>query len=341
MSKTKVLIVDDSAVVRKVFSDELSKDPRIEVIGTAPDPYVARDKIIRLKPDVITLDIEMPRMDGLTFLKRLMRYYPIPVIIISSLTAKGSRLALEALSFGAVDVVSKPSASHSVKDLRVELTERIHAAAVANLNTRSFQNPDHSGSHLNAAAAADKIVAVGASTGGTEAIHTVLSQMPADGPGIVVVQHMPACFTFSFAERLDKFCAIAVREAQDGEPLDSGTALIAPGGYHLLLKKISGRYRVQVKKGPQVHHQRPSVDVLFNSVAETAGENAVGILLTGMGADGAEGLLQMKESGAMTIAQDEESCVVFGMPKEAIAIGAAKMVAGLDEIGRKALESLI
>jgi len=341
--KIKVLIVDDSAVVRKVFTEALSKDPGIEVVGTAPDPYVARDKIIKRKPDVITLDIEMPRMDGLTFLKKLMRHHPMPVIIISSLTQKGSRLALDALSYGALDVISKPTAAYSVDNLRIDLAEKIRAIAGSNLNLKHYRNVPKTKIHPaysfpNGVHGAEKIIAIGASTGGTEAIKVVLSNMPPDGPGMLVVQHMPAYFTGSFAERLDAICDITVRQATDGEPLESGKALIAPGDYHLLLKKRAGRYYVQVKSGPTVHHQRPSVDILFKSVADTAAECTVGILLTGMGADGAEGLLKMRKAGAATIAQDEKSCVVFGMPKEAIKLGAAQWVLSLDRIPGKALE---
>ncbi len=341
--RIKVLIVDDSAIVRKVFTEVLSKDAGIEVVGTAPDPYVARDKILKLKPDVITLDIEMPRMDGLTFLRKLMRHYPLPVIIISSLTRKGSRLALDALSYGALDVISKPTAAYSVDDLRIDLAKKIHAIAESKLDLKPYQSAPKAKKHPMAPFTGcnngtDKIIAIGASTGGTEAIKVVLSNMPPNGPAILVVQHMPAYFTGSFAERLNSICDISVKEATDGEILERGKALIAPGDFHLLLKDRPGRYYVQVKSGPTVHHQRPSVDVLFKSVAKTAASNAVGILLTGMGADGAEGLLRMREAGASTIAQDEESCVVFGMPKEAISIGAAEWVVSLDNISQKALE---
>lgn len=338
-----MLVVDDSAVVRKVFTEALSKDSGIEVVGTAPDPYVARDKIIKLKPDVVTLDIEMPRMDGLTFLKKLMRHHPLPVIIISSLTRKGSRLALDALSFGALDVISKPDTAYSAENLRIDLADKIRAIAESNLGVKPHRSTAKTKTHpmppfTGGVDGTDKIIAIGASTGGTEAVKVVLSKMPANGPAILVVQHMPAYFTGSFAERLDSICDMSVREATDGEALECGTALIAPGDFHLLLKKRPGRYIVNVKSGPTIHHQRPSVDVLFKSVADTAAGNAVGILLTGMGTDGAEGLLRMKEAGAATIAQDEESCVVFGMPKEAISIGAAEWVVDLENISWKALE---
>ena len=342
----KVLVVDDSAIVRKVLSEELSRERGIEVIGTAPDPYVARDKIVRLKPDVITLDIEMPRMDGLTFLKKLMRHYPMPVIIVSSLTTKGGDLAMEALSLGALEVISKPSASYSVGDMSVQLADKIKAVAHVNMyaKTQPDKVQDHFKPELSSRALADttnKILAIGASTGGTEAIKTVLSGMPHNSPGIAVVQHMPAKFTTSFAERLDTLCAVKVKEAEDGDSLVNGNVLIVPGNYHMLLRRSGARYYVQVKSGPMVHHQRPSVDVLFKSVADYAGSNAVGIILTGMGADGADGLLKMRQVGARTVAQDEKSCVVFGMPKEAIKCGAAEKVVGLQDITKTSLQMIV
>jgi len=339
----KVLVVDDSAVVRKVFSEELSKERDIQVIATAPDPYVARDKIVKLKPDVVTLDIEMPRMDGITFLKKLMRYHPMPVIIVSSLTQKGSKLALEALSLGAVEVISKPAGSYSVGEMTLQLANKIRAAARARLLTPtkpSGQVVSTTAPLKALAATTNKIIAIGASTGGTEALKVVLTQMPPNCPGIVVVQHMPAKFTTSFAERLNSLCEIEVREAQDGDSVIPGRALIAPGNYHMLLNRSGARYYVKIKQGPMVHHQRPSVDVLFRSVAKYAGENALGIILTGMGADGAQGLLEMKRAGAKTIAQDEKSCVVFGMPKEAIKKGAVDKIAPLEEIAKLSLKMI-
>ena len=346
MENIKVLIVDDSAIVRKVFTEELSRERGIEVIGTAPDPYVARDKIVKLKPDVVTLDIEMPRMDGLTFLKKLMKHFPLPVIIVSSLTTKGGKLAMEALSLGALEVISKPSAAYSVGDMSVQLAEKIRAVAHVNVKSSIQQNkvsdtvkPERASRALSATT--NKIIAIGASTGGTEAIKTVLTSMPHNSPGIIIVQHMPAKFTTSFAERLDFLSAIKVKEAEDGDSVVNGRALIAPGNYHMLLKRSGALYYVQVKSGPLVHHQRPSADVLFKSVADYAGENAVGVIMTGMGSDGAEGLLKMKEAGARTIAQDEQSCVVFGMPKEAIKLGAAEKVVGLQNITRTSLEMAI
>jgi two-component system, chemotaxis family, protein-glutamate methylesterase/glutaminase len=341
----KVLIVDDSAVVRKVFSNELSRERGIKIIGTAPDPYVARDKIVKLKPDVITLDIEMPRMDGITFLKKLMKYYPLPVIIVSSLTPKGGEMALEALAGGALEVISKPSAAYSVGDMSVQLADKIRAVARVNVkeqlksvNRYNTVKPVTLSRALTAST--NKIIAIGASTGGTEAIKTVLTAMPPNSPGIVIVQHMPAQFTTSFAERLDSLSEIHVKEAKDGDSVSNGQALLAPGNFHMLLKRSGARYYVQVKKGPLVHHQRPAADVLFRSVANYAGANAVGIILTGMGSDGAAGLSEMKKAGARTIAQDEKSCVVFGMPKEAIKLGAADKVLSLGNVTRTALEMI-
>jgi len=342
----RVLIVDDSAVVRKVFKEELSRERGIDVVGTAPDPYVARDKIVKLKPNVITLDIEMPRMDGLTFLKKLMKYYPLPVIIVSSLTRKGGKLAMEALSSGALEVISKPSAAYSVGDMGVQLADKIRAVARVNVKDR-FQSGTVSDEVKPAvpeqalSATTNKVIAIGASTGGTEAIKTVLTCMPLNSPGIVIVQHMPAQFTTSFAERLDTLCAMEVKEAEDGDSVVNGKAFIAPGNYHMLLKRSGAHYYVQVKNGPLVHHQRPSADVLFKSAADCAGRNVVGIILTGMGADGAEGLLKMRQVGARTIAQDEKSCVVFGMPKEAIKLGAVEKVVSLQGIAKTSLEMIV
>lgn len=337
----KVLIVDDSAVVRKVFSEQLSKQRGIEVVGTAPDPYVAREKIVRLKPDVITLDIEMPRMDGITFLKKLMQYYPLPVIIVSSLTAKGSKLALEALSLGALEVISKPGDAYSVGDMSVQLAEKIRAVYAAKILPIGSRMPDRSLEGKNESkallATTNKIIAIGASTGGTEAIKQVLTRLPRNSPGVVVVQHMPAKFTASFAERLNELCPMNVKEAVNGDTVMGGQALIAPGNYHMLLKRSGARYYVEVKTGPLVHYQRPAVDVLFKSVARYAGADALGIILTGMGKDGAAGLLDMKKAGSVNIAQDENSCIVFGMPKEAIALGAVDYVMDINAIAGKAV----
>ena len=334
----KVLVVDDSAVVRKVFSEVLSHERGIEIIGTAPDPYVARDKIVRLKPDVITLDLEMPRMDGLTFLKKLMRYHPMPVIIVSSLTPSGGKLALEAIESGAVEVLSKPGSSFSVGEMRQQLADKIRAAAKVTVSQKTAAKPTidampAGGSVLKETT--NKVIAMAASTGGTEALRSILVSLPPTIPGVVVVQHMPPNFTKAFAERLNQQCRLDVSEAQNGDSVVSGRVLIAAGNGHLLLKRSGARYYVSVKDGPMVNHQRPSADVLFKSTAENAGSNALGIILTGMGADGARGLLQMKEAGAITIAQDENSCVIYGMPKEAVKRGAAGKVLALNRIPRE------
>ena len=333
LKKIKVLIVDDSAVVRKIFSEELSKYADIEVVGTAPDPFVARDKIAALNPDVITLDIEMPRMDGLTFLRKLMKYYPLPTIIVSSLTPKGGKLTLEAMEIGAVDVIAKPGSSYTVGNMSVQLVEKIRAAALARVIRKDAEAPETENVPLKALAqTSHKVIAIGASTGGTEALKQVLTRLPANSPGILVVQHMPANFTAAFADRLNTLCQMTVREARDNDSVIPGLALIAPGNFHMILRRSGARYYVEVKTGPMVHHQRPAVDILFKSTAKYAGANAIGVILTGMGADGAEGLLDMKRAGAGTIAQDERSCVVFGMPKEAIKMGAADRVLPLDHI---------
>ena len=338
----KVLVVDDSAIVRKVFTEQLSKEVGIEVVGTAPDPYVARDKIVKLKPDVITLDIEMPRMDGITFLKKLMKFYPLPVIIVSSLTSKGSKIALEALSIGALEVISKPSAAYSVGDMGVQLAEKIRAVAKINVTSapenKNIAKPQANIGSKALTATTNKIIAIGASTGGTEAIKKVLTMMPQNAPGIVVVQHMPAQFTTSFAERLNELCKMKVKEASDGNSVVNGQVLIAPGNYHMLLRRSGARYYVQVKQGPLVHYQRPAADVLFKSAAKYAGANVLGIILTGMGKDGAAGMLAMKKAGAVNIAQDAKSCVVFGMPKEAIDIGAVDHVKDINSIAQTAIK---
>jgi len=338
LKRIKVLIVDDSAIVRKIFTEELSKFPDIEVVGTAPDPYVARDKIVKLEPDVITLDIEMPKMDGLTFLKKLMRHYPLPVIMVSSLTPKGGKLTLEAMDIGAVEVIAKPGGSYTVGDMSNQLAEKIRAASRVRMVKRGPGNQPASVRSEPISAltkTSNKVIAIGASTGGTEALKNVLSRMPSNSPGIVAVQHMPAKFTTAFADRLNDICQIRVKEARNNDSVNPGSALIAPGNYHMILRRSGARYYVEVKDGPMVHHQRPAVDVLFKSTAQYAGLNSIGAILTGMGADGAEGLLRMKQAGAKTIAQDEKSCVVFGMPKEAIKLGAADKVVPLDRVAEE------
>jgi two-component system chemotaxis response regulator CheB len=283
----------------------------------------------------------MPRMDGITFLRKLMKYYPLPVIIVSSLTAKGGRLAMEALSAGALEVMSKPSGSYSVGEMSVQLIDKVRAVSRVKVGQIAEKMPDSIAQPLSVSTAmletTNKVIAIGASTGGTEALKIVLTKMPVNAPGILVVQHMPAHFTTTFAERMNDLCAITVKEAKDGDSLVNGTALIAPGNFHMLLKRSGARYYVQVKTGPLVHHQRPAADVLFHSVAQNAGRNAVGIILTGMGADGALGLLKMKQVGAKTLAQDEKTCIVFGMPKEAIKLGAVEKVVSLNNITQTAI----
>jgi two-component system chemotaxis response regulator CheB len=321
---TRVLIVDDSAVVRKVLAEALSKYADIEVIGSAVNPYVARDKIVKLRPDVITLDVEMPRMDGLSFLAKLMKHYPLPVVIVSSLTPQNSEAAIQALALGAVEVICKPGTQYSVPDVARDLVRAIRAAAMARLPKG---RPAPQAPLVTTVAPAlhlettHKVLAIGASTGSTNAIAAVLHGLPAAAPGTVIVQHMPAHFTAAFAKRLNQECRMEVREARDSDPVVPGVALLAPGNQHMLLQQSGARYLVHLKDGPPVHYQRPSVDVLFHSVARSAGRNAVGVLLTGMGADGAKGLLAMRESGAYTLVEDEATCVVFGMPQEAIKLG--------------------
>ena len=335
--KIRVLIVDDSAVVRQTLSNVLSSDPEIEVIATAGDPFVAADRIAEQIPDVITLDIEMPRMDGLTFLKKIMSQHPIPVVICSSLAGEGAQSTFRALEYGAVDIITKPKlgTKQFLEDSRTSLCDAVKAAALSKVRvlrpSQAVQPKLTADAILSPAVHAmaettEKIVAIGASTGGTEALKTLLEALPADTPGIVIVQHMPELFTRAFANRLDGLCNITVKEAETNDSVIRGRALIAPGNHHLLLKRSGARYFVEVKDGPLVCRHRPSVDVLFRSAARYAGRNAVGVILTGMGDDGARGMLEMKQAGAMTIAQDEATCVVFGMPKEAIKLG------GVDKI---------
>lgn len=336
--KTKVLIVDDSAIIRKVFTEELGKDSDIEVVGTASNPYLARDKIVTLKPDVITLDIEMPMMDGITFLEKLMKHYPMPVIIVSSLTNNNAELAMRAMELGAVEVLSKPGEAYSVGDMGEQLREKVKAAAKIKKPHRiemNGVNVEKKKINITTLNATNKIIAIGASTGGTEALKEVLTALPAEMPPIIVTQHMPANFTKSFAERLNNICKMEVREAVHREQLTPGKVLIAPGNKHMTLKRSGALYYVEVKDGPLVFHQRPSVEVMFNSVAAEAGKNAVGVILTGMGRDGAAGLLEMRKAGANTIAQDEASCIVFGMPKEAIELGAAAKILSLGDIPKE------
>jgi two-component system, chemotaxis family, protein-glutamate methylesterase/glutaminase len=340
---TRVLVVDDSAVVRQILARELARDPALEVVGTAPDPYVARDLIVQRRPDVVTLDLEMPRMDGLTFLRRLMQHLPLPVIVVSSLTPAGGALAMEALAAGAVDVMCKPGASFTVGDMATQLIDKVKAAAHARPRARpAAAGPAGAGAPAPRPPTAltrttHQVLAIGASTGGTVALEQILRAMPPDAPGAVVTQHMPEQFTRFFADRLDQLTRVEVREAAEGDSVAPGVVLIAPGDRHLLLRRSGARYHVAVRDGPRVNRHRPSVDVMFRSVAQVAGRNAVGVILTGMGGDGARGLLEMRQAGARTLAQDEASCVVFGMPKVAIELGAAERVVGLEAMAGEIL----
>jgi two-component system, chemotaxis family, protein-glutamate methylesterase/glutaminase len=340
--KTKVLIVDDSAVVRQLLSEILSRDPEIEVVGVASDPLFARDKVLRLQPDVLTLDVEMPRMDGLTFLEKLMRAHPMPVLMISSLTERGCDTTLRALELGAVDFITKPKVDveKGTVELAAEIIEKVKAAAasrVKKLRDPAAKLPPRRLVSAALAKSTHQVIAVGASTGGTEALRDFLEPLPADSPGIVIVQHMPEKFTHSFAERLNSLCSVRVKEAADGDRILPGHALVAAGNYHMEAYRSGAEYRVRVFSGEPVNRHRPSVDVLFDSCAKHIGANAVGVIMTGMGADGARGLLAMREAGARTIAQDEASCVVFGMPREAIALGAAAEILPLRDIPAAAL----
>jgi len=333
----RVLVVDDSAIVREILSRQLAEYPGIDVVGTAPDPYVARDRIVQLDPDVVTLDIEMPRMDGITFLRKLMHHRPTRVVIVSSLTPAGGELALEAMEAGAVDVIAKPGPAYKVGDMVDQLADKVIAAASARIEPHAAR-PAQRAPRLAMTRTTNKVVAIGASTGGTVALQHVLMSMPYDSPGIVAVLHMPEHFTAAYARRLNELCTIDVREARDGDAVVRGRALIAPGNQHMLLTRSGASYRVAVKTGPCVNRHRPSVDVLFKSVSRYAGRNAVGVLMTGMGSDGASGLKAVRDAGAHTIAQDEASSVVFGMPKEAIRLGGAEKVVGLDRIAEVVLD---
>jgi two-component system chemotaxis response regulator CheB len=331
--KIRVLVIDDSAIVRKILSETLASEGDIEVVGTAPDPIIALDKIKRLKPDVLTLDIEMPRMDGLTFLKQLMQTQPMPVILISSLAQSSVEIAMEALRCGAVDVLAKPSGPYSVGELRTTISASIRAAARAKLFKQApAQAPPPIAPVHEKPANLNRLIAIGASTGGTEAIARMLAQLPAEVPPILITQHIPPMFSRTFAERLNRSCRMEVREAVNGDLPRPGLALVAPGGFHMILERAGGGLRVKIKDGPLVCYQRPSVDVLFSSVAMTAGAKAVGVILTGMGNDGAQGMKRMKDQGCHNIAQDEATCVIFGMPREAIRAGAVDQTLPLDRI---------
>lgn len=342
----RVLIVDDSATARTVLKDVLSKDKEIEVVGTAPDAYVARDKIIQLQPDVVCLDVEMPRMDGISFLRKLMHHFPVPVLMVSSLTQDGAQVTLDALEAGAIDYVAKPHQNiyDGIDEIQKELIQKVKTVASANIGARIEARKQNQIQRVKPSYAlaqtTNKIIAIGASTGGTVALAELVSHFPKNMPGVVIVQHMPSGFTASFAQRLDSISEVEVKEAEDGDIVGKGRVLIAPGDLHMVIRRDGGNYRVKLGTGEKMSGHRPSVDVLFNSVATHAGSNAIGVLLTGMGSDGAKGMLKMKQSGAKTIAQDEKSSVVWGMPKVAYEIGAVDFVEPLGEVVSKIVSLL-
>ncbi|MDH5667612.1 MAG: chemotaxis response regulator protein-glutamate methylesterase [Nitrospira sp.] len=339
MGKIRVLTVDDSALMRQVLATLLSQDPDIEVVGAAPDPYIAREKIKALNPDVLTLDVEMPKMDGLTFLEKLMRAHPLPVVMVSSLTEAGCETTLRALELGAVDFITKPKIDmrEGMEEVARDLIAKIKAAASAKVK-RGVSGGEHETRPLARMSKSamikttDTIIAIGSSTGGTEAVKDILVTLPPNTPPILITQHMPERFTRTWADRMNSLCRISVKEAEHGDSVLPGHALVAPGNYHMTLVRSGARYTVHLNQDPPVNRHRPSVDVMFDSVARYAGTNSVGVILTGMGGDGAKGLMGMKKAGAATIAQDEASCVVFGMPKEAIKLGCVDKVLALDDI---------
>ncbi len=355
MASIRVLICDDSALVRQVLTEILSSDPGIEVVDTAADPYIARDKIKKHNPDVLTLDVEMPRMDGVTFLRNIMRLRPMPVVMISSLTEAGADITLEALELGAVDFVEKPKldVKHGLEDYSAEIIAKVKAAAGARVRALADRAVVRNGDiapKLSADAVlekgrvprrfrtTDRIIAIGASTGGTEAIREVLVSMPPDSPGIVITQHIPAAFSAPFAKRMDGCSPMTVYEASDGQQIVPGHVYIAPGDQHLVVERDGARYICRLNDGPPVNRHKPSVDVLFRSVAQNAGSNAIGVILTGMGDDGARGLKELQEAGAPTIAQDEATSVVWGMPGEAVKLGAADQVVPLGQVPARVLK---
>lgn len=351
------MVVDDSVLARKVIKDELGKDPEIEVIGTAGDPFDASEKIEKLNPDVMTLDLEMPKMDGLTFLKSLMRHHPMPVVVVSAYTTKGSRLALEALESGAVDIVPKPGMTYNVQEMSAELISKVKAAAMAKVGKKEVrktslfrqevkETPEGTAPRRKIEVQPElpvlprigkpvnpgHVIAMGSSTGGTKALQHILTQLPDNMPPILVVQHMPEGFTKAFSDRLNSISALEIKEAENRDEIKSGRVLIAPGNKHMTIKRMGSRLQVELDEGPKVCRQRPAVENLFNSVGDVIGKNAIGVILTGMGNDGAMGMLKMKQAGATNIAEDEESCVVFGMPKEAIKAGGVDHVMHLHKI---------
>ena len=350
MKKIKVLIIDDSALIRSLLKEIINGQVDMEVVGAAPDPVIAREMIKELNPDVLTLDVEMPKMDGLDFLGKLMRLRPMPVVMVSTLTEKDSDVTLRALELGAIDFTTKPKLDvvRGMHDYADDIADKIRTASKARPRATPIKlniAPSHSADAVlppvaNKISTTEKLIIIGASTGGTEAIKEVLIRMPSDAPGILVTQHMPEAFTKSFAARLDSLCKIRVKEAEDNERILPGHAYIAPGHSHLLLKRSGAHYLTELNQGPPVNRHRPSVDVLFRSAANYAGSNAVGVILTGMGKDGAAGMLEMREAGAYNFAQDEASCVVFGMPAAAIALGAAHEIVPLDQITQKILNHL-
>jgi len=350
MAKIKVLVIDDSAVVRKMLTEILNRDKGIEVVGTAADPIYAREKIKQLNPDVLTLDVEMPRMDGVVFLSNLMRLRPMPVVMVSTLTEQGAEITLQALELGAVDYITKPKLdfTNSIGDYADDLVEKVKAAAsarVENLERTFIRNSETTSAVVSAIGkrkyhfkTTDTIIAIGASTGGTEAIREVLEDMPPNAPGIVIAQHIPEGFSTSFAKRMDSTCAMTVYEAQDGQHVIPGHVYIAPGNRHLSIVRNGAKFLCRLDDGDPVNRHKPSVDVLFNSLAENIGQNAIGVILTGMGKDGAKGLLAMREAGARTIAQDEKTSVVWGMPGAAVDINAVEQTLPLDTIARNVLD---
>jgi len=355
MSKVKVLIVDDAALMRKLLTEILSSSPKIEVVGTAADPFIAREKIKQLNPDVITLDVEMPKMDGITFLKNLMRLRPTPVVMISTLTEDGADITFQALESGAIDYIPKPKADfeHSLSDYAQDIIEKVIVAS--KVNVQRLEKRIHTIEKMKVSPklsvdeilksggkpflnTTDKFIAIGASTGGTEAVKEVLMALPSDVPGIVITQHIPASFSNSFARRLDEYTNLTVREVKGGEQILPGHAYLAPGDQHLIIKRTGAKYICQLNDGPEINRHKPSVDVLFRSVAQSAGPNAMGIMLTGMGADGAQGLLEMKEAGAFNVAQDEKTSVVWGMPGAAVKLNAVDEVLPLDHVAREIMK---
>lgn len=342
----RVLVVDDSALVRTILSQGLAQDPGIEVVGTASDPYVARDMIVKHKPDVLTLDVEMPRMDGVEFLRKFMTQYPLPVVMVSALTQKGKKITIEALEAGAVDFVTKPTSNvaQSLSSMMMELRTKVKIASTANVSHwKSKRTAEHAQvltTNRSLAESTDKVIAIGASTGGTEAIRSVITQFPASTPGVVIVQHMPAGFTKAFAERLNTLCLMEVKEAENNDRVMPGRILIAAGDYHMKVRRSGGFYYVDCMQGEKVNGHCPSVSVMMQSVSEQVGANAVGVILTGMGGDGADGMLAMRKAGARTMAQDEKTCVVFGMPRVAYDKGGAESLVPLDKIAQTVMNYL-